>query len=264
MLLTVGNSLQSVVQQPTLSATSASSPSAFIGESNSRAPIAPKADLTEVFVGAPIGESALSSQVVENQTILEPLEVEYGQSELVLADDTPETRPSITAGEQPVSPVVSPELQLSSETSTYLESRLVTNLTNANKSFSSLKEDERFVRTATFAGEGIEAAIRFLDDGSSDTGTAWVYFLVTDQLAGSYWIAPSVHHLSLERDQSGSLVGISLTATDFIVGDASGQHQFRASSSSGLADIYFFMEAEVKGSALKKVSFKTENFTLRA
>ena len=263
MVVTLGASIQSLVQQPSMLATSDELLGATFVESNPRVPIPLTDDMAGVSSNVDSVQDPVFSQEAEIPDSQEPAPNDNGQTQ----PRSPNIDLAVAAKiaiPEPVSPRSPAELWLSSETSSYLEGRLITKLTNAETTLSQSEEEVGLVRTLEIEGEGIEAAVRFIDDGESEATSAWVYFLVSDDFAGSYWVAPTVHYLKLDRDQGGSLVGVSLTATDFIVGDASGQHQFRTSSSSGLASVYFFMDAEIKGSVTKSISFKTENFSVGA
>jgi RNA polymerase sigma factor (sigma-70 family) len=267
MVITGGPVLQGLLQESSLSVASSGTLTSPVAESRFREPVRPSGlgdSGSAVFVEPSEESNPSTNPVLEapKPALTPPTEsdqaaVAPSSAEFVVASTTiPEPEP---VGDQAPS-----ELQLSSLNATYLESRLLTQLTNASTKLSSLQEDERLVRTITFDGEEIESVIRFVDDGISETGTAWVYFKISDSLAGSYWVAPSLHHLIIRRDSENSMTGISLVATDFLVGDASGQQQFKVSENTDLAPVYFFMDAEVRNFEVKRVTFKTSNFAVGA
>lgn len=267
MVITGGPVLQGLLQETSLSVASSGTLTSPVAESKFRDPVRPSGlgdSGSAVFVEPSEESNPSNNPVLEAPKPALTLATESDQAavapsiaEFVVASTT------ITEPE-PVDDQAPSELQLSSLNATYLESRLLTQLTNASTKLSSLQEAEVLFRTITFDGEGIEAAIRFVDDGISETGTAWVYFKISDSLAGSYWVAPSLHHLIIRRDSENSMTGISLVATDFLVGDASGHQQFKASETTDLASVYFFMDAEVRNFEVKRVTFKTSNFAVGA
>lgn len=264
VFLAVGTSLQNAVPQPSL-VVSAELP-ASIADTNQFTPPLQSPAIEEGIT------STGSSSEITGSTNPEAIQddsfgsIDTGSGQVQLASATTETLELTTTASdrETTSTEPIPELQVSSLEATYLENRLITQLTNAEASLKSVSEDEGLIRTLAFDGEGIEAAIRFVDDGRSQSGVAWVYFRIDDVVAGNYWVAPAVHHLTLQRNVDGSLTGISLVATDFIVGDASGKHQFKTSSNTDLAPTYFFLDAEVKNSGVKKIALRTTNFTVGA